>query len=60
MPARFGRYIPWNRSGYLFEALLLQWDIGVPAVMVRKAALDAAGLQFDPTVTASEEYYLFM
>src|SRR5207302_5978538 len=54
------RYRPARRSGEMFDALLRQFDIYVPAVMVRRAALDALQLAFDPSIAASEEYCLFM
>lgn len=55
-----GRAIPPARSGMLLDPLLRQFDIYPPAVMVRRAALEQAGLSFDPAVVASEEYCLFM
>jgi glycosyltransferase involved in cell wall biosynthesis len=55
-----GRYAPKARRGDLLDALLRQFDIYVPAVMIRRAALEASGLGFDPSIAASEEYCLFM
>jgi glycosyltransferase involved in cell wall biosynthesis len=55
-----GRVIPPARSGNLFAALLRQFDVYPPAMMIRKAALDETGLTFDPCVVASEEYCLLM
>lgn len=51
---------PPARSGSLLGALLTQFDIYVPALLVRRAALLRSGLVFDPAVTASEEYCLFV
>lgn len=53
-------YIPSYSSGNIFEHLLRQFDINVPAAMIRKSALDASNLNFDPKIVASEEYCLFM
>lgn len=55
-----GYDIPKKKSGHLFAALLMQFDINVPTAMIRKAALEDANLNFDANVTASEEYCLFM
>jgi glycosyltransferase involved in cell wall biosynthesis len=51
---------PPARSGSLLGALLTQFDIYVPALLVRRSALAKSGLVFDPAVTASEEYCLFV
>jgi glycosyltransferase involved in cell wall biosynthesis len=55
-----GRYAPRAKAGLVLDALLRQFDIYVPAVMIRRAALDRTALTFDPAVVASEEYCLFM
>jgi glycosyltransferase involved in cell wall biosynthesis len=55
-----GRELPRAREGDLLDALLRQFDIWVPAVIVRSAALAETGLGFDAAVTASEEYCLFV
>jgi len=47
-------------AGGGLDALLRQFDIYLPAVLVRRAALIEEGLTFDPSITASEEYCLFM
>ncbi len=47
-------------SGYIFKELLLQYDINILTAMIRKDLLIATGLNFDPFITASEEYCLFM
>jgi glycosyltransferase involved in cell wall biosynthesis len=55
-----GTWLPPPREGDLLDALLTQFDINVPAVLVRRSALEATGLSFDPIIVASEEYCLFM
>jgi glycosyltransferase involved in cell wall biosynthesis len=55
-----GQEIPPARDGDLLDALLRQFDIWVPAVIFRRAVLAETGLGFDPSVTASEEYCLFV
>ncbi|MFQ5667845.1 MAG: glycosyltransferase family 2 protein [Candidatus Binatia bacterium] len=55
-----GRWVPPKREGDVLEAFLCQWEIAVPAVVVRRSALERHGLNFDPRMTASEEYCLFM
>ncbi|MGA2079064.1 MAG: glycosyltransferase [Holophaga sp.] len=55
-----GEYRPSYRSGFLLEQLLIQFDINVPTAILRRSALEAANLTFDPNVFASEEYCLFM
>lgn len=55
-----GRQVPPAREGNMLEALLLQFDIWMPALIVRRSALAETGLNFDPAITASEEYCLFV
>lgn len=55
-----GGYIPTYPSGRILERLLYQFDINVPAALIRKSALEASKLNFDPKIVASEEYCLFM
>lgn len=55
-----GTAAPPARSGRLLEPLLTQFDIYVPALLVRRSALAKSGLAFDPRITASEEYCLFV
>lgn len=55
-----GRYVPTYKSGNVFNELLKQFDINVPAVMIRKSALIDNYLNFDEKIIASEEYCLFM
>lgn len=52
--------IPTLESGAIFPALLKQFDVTVPGTVLRHSALVEHDLSFDPTVTASEEYCLFM
>jgi glycosyltransferase involved in cell wall biosynthesis len=56
----FKRMVPPRRSGNLFDALLRQFDIYPPATMLRRSTLERRRLGFDPLMTASEEYCLFM
>lgn len=49
-----------HESGYLFERELTQFDINMPAAMVKRTALLEKNLNFDPEIHASEEYCLFM
>lgn len=47
-------------SGFIFEKLLFQFDINILTSMIRSSLLKEAGINFDPYITASEEYCLFM
>lgn len=49
-----------NKSGYIFEQELTNFNIGMVESMVNKSALIKKRLNFDPEVKASEEYCLFM
>jgi glycosyltransferase involved in cell wall biosynthesis len=55
-----GRFVPPEQSGDLFGSLLRQFQIAVPAVMLRRSVLEKTGLSFDANAMASEEYCLFM
>jgi len=55
-----GKSIPHKKNGYIFEQLLYQFDIHLPTAFIRKSFLDKSALRFDPNITASEEYCLFM
>lgn len=55
-----GAWLPPAREGNLLDALLREFDINVPSVLVRRSALVTTGLSFDPAIVASEEYCLFM
>ena len=52
--------IPQYQSGYIFKDLLNQFDINLPAAMIKRQSLLNKGLNFDSFVKASEEYCLFM
>lgn len=51
---------PRPGTGDLFERLLLQFDINMVTPLLRREVLVRHGLNFEPEVTASEEYNLFM
>lgn len=53
-------YVPQKRGGYIFPLLLNQFDINMVTPLVRKKALLDYNLNFEPIITASEEYNLFM
>ena len=53
-------HVPPLRRGNLLDALLQQFDIWVPSVMLRRSALESSGLAFDSRIVASEEYCLFV
>ena len=55
-----GRRVPPGRAGDLLDPLLRQFDIYLQATLLRRSALERTGLSFDPRITASEEYCLFM
>ena len=57
---KIGQDVPDYPCGMLFEQLLFQFNINVPTAILKRARLLELGLNFDPTVTASEEYCLFM
>jgi len=52
--------IPLHDSGDIFEDLLLQFDINMVTPLIRRQAIIEHQLSFDPIITASEEYNLFM
>lgn len=54
------RRVPPPGHGDLFAREMHQFEVGVPAMMFRAATLKADGLNFDPSIRASEEYCLFM
>ena len=51
---------PAARSGDLLDPLLRQFDVWVQSLLLRRSALVRTGLGFDPAITASEEYCLFI
>lgn len=52
--------IPGKSSGLLLESLLLQFDINMVTPIIKRQVLIEQGLNFDPNITASEEYNLFL
>lgn len=48
------------RRGNVFDCFLHQFEITPCAAMLRNSVLQRTGLTFDPHLTASEEYCLFM
>ena len=52
--------IPKYSSGYILEELLYQYDVNMVTPLILKSALDLHNLNFDPVITASEEYNLFI
>ena len=51
---------PVNTSGNILEGLLNQFDINMVTPIIRKSVLSKLGINFDPIITASEEYNLFI
>ncbi len=52
--------IPSYKKGNIFRDLLLQYDAPMVSAMVNRQKLKEAELNFDPNISASEEYCLFM
>lgn len=52
--------LPAYTSGQMLDAQLRDFDINMVTPLLRRAAMIEHGLSFDPNVTASEEYNLFM
>tara|TARA_B100001057_G_scaffold184276_1_gene185009 strand:+ start:22271 stop:23191 length:921 start_codon:yes stop_codon:yes gene_type:complete len=50
----------YHNSQDNFRQNLIQFEIQMPTIMILKSALDKKKLNFDPNVTASEEYCLCM
>jgi glycosyltransferase involved in cell wall biosynthesis len=57
---KIGEIIPTFKEGYIFDKLLLQFDIPIVSTILRKSSLEEIKLNFDTNVSASEEYCLFM
>lgn len=49
-----------HESGFLFSELLFQYDVNILTSIINRQLLEESGLSFDPNITASEEYCLFM
>lgn len=52
--------IPQYTTGDIFEDLLFQFDINMVTPMMRRDVLVRFGINFEESITASEEYNLFM
>ena len=51
---------PRYPSGEMLEQQLMQYDINMVSPLVRRSVLQRHGLAFNPEITASEEYNLFL
>jgi glycosyltransferase involved in cell wall biosynthesis len=51
---------PAYRTGSIFEQQLMNFDINMVSPLIRKRTLEERRLNFNPEVTASEEYNLFL
>ena len=51
---------PLHKSGMIFSQLLNQFDINMVTPIIKRKFLIDYDLNFDPAITASEEYNLFM
>jgi len=56
----FRNVITKLHSGFIFDKLLLQFDISIITSMLRKSILLDSSLNFDNNIRASEEFCLFM
>jgi hypothetical protein len=54
------RVLPAYPSGQMLGQQLRQFDINMVSAMVHKPTMDRWNLEFEHTITASEEYNLFM
>jgi len=52
--------LPVHKSGELLGPFLWQFDLNMVTPMLRREILTKHGLNFDPDITASEEYNLFL
>ena len=52
--------LPLHSSGNIFPDLLLQFDINMVTPLIRREFMIENNLNFEPIITASEEYNLFM
>lgn len=53
-------FLPQHKSGDIFPNLLNQFDINMVTPILKSCFLKRHNLNFDPIITASEEYNLFM
>lgn len=51
--------LPQQPTGWILEQQLHQFDINMVTPLIRRRTLQQFGIDFDPNVTASEEYNLF-
>jgi glycosyltransferase involved in cell wall biosynthesis len=51
---------PLYATGWMFEHQLMQYDINMVSPLIKRKVLDEHILMFNPEVTASEEYNLFL
>ncbi len=49
-----------NKSGWVFNKQLKQFDVNIQTLIISKKCLDETGLNFDSKIIASEEYCLTM
>lgn len=54
------KILPHHTSENNFKKNLLQFEINMPTIMIQREALKKKNLNFDPSITASEEYCLCM
>lgn len=52
--------LPKNRSGYIFSNLLINYEINMQSVMLRKSFLDERLLKFNTSLRFCPDYNLFM
>lgn len=52
--------LPVHKSGELLEYFLWQFDLNMVTPMLKRQVLENYRLNFDPNITASEEYNLFL
>lgn len=54
------RVRPASRTGRIFEQQLMNYDINMVSPLIRRRTLEEHSLTFNPAITASEEYNLFL
>lgn len=54
------RVVPNHNSGMLMEALLAEFEVEVPTMLIRKSAMQREALNFDDRIVGSEEYDLLL
>jgi glycosyltransferase involved in cell wall biosynthesis len=58
--SEYNRFLPKNRSGFLLKNLLMQFEIDVATMMVKRSALIVGRINFDGRIYGSEEYDLML